>query len=140
MSEQTLMLIKPDAIGRRLGGTILARVEEAGLRVVRLKQVQLSPAEARRFYRVHESKPFFDGLVEYISSGPLWAVVLEGDGAIGRLRDLMGATDPAAAEPGTLRRAHGIDLRRNAVHGSDGPGTAAEEIGFFGLTQARDGA
>jgi len=140
MSEQTLLIIKPDATARRLGGTILARVAEEGLEVARLKMVRLTPGDARRFYRVHEGKPFLEGLVEYMASGPVWAVVLEGPEAIRRLRELMGATNPAAAAPGTLRARYGESLTRNAVHGSDAPATAAEEIAFFGLTLERDGA
>lgn len=139
MSERTLLMIKPDAIARRMGGTILARVAEAGLEVVRLKMVHLKPEDARRFYRVHAGKPFLEGLVEYISSGPVWAVVLEGPEAVRRLREMMGATDPAVAAAGTLRAEFGESLRRNAVHGSDAPETAAEEIAFFGLTLERDG-
>ena len=138
MIERTLLMIKPDAVERGLIGEILGRVEAAGLRVARLKLVALEPAEARRFYRVHAGKPFLDGLVEYMSSGPVAAVVLEGEGAIARLRATVGATDPAAAAPGTIRREFGLDLRRNAVHASDGPQTAAEEIAFFGLTLRRD--
>ena len=99
----------------------------------------LAPAEARRFYRVHEGKPFLEGLVEYMSSGPVAVVVLEGEAAIGRLRGIVGATDPGGAAPGTIRRDLGIDTRRNAVHASDGPQTAAEEIAFFALTLRRDG-
>jgi nucleoside-diphosphate kinase len=139
MNQQTLLIIKPDAIGRNLGGRILARIEEAGLRIVRLKMVRLSAAEARRFYHVHEGKPFLDGLVAYMSSGPAWAAVLEADEAIPRLRALAGATDPAEAPPGTIRRDFGEDKRRNSVHASDAPATAAEEMAFFGLTLAREG-
>jgi nucleoside-diphosphate kinase len=137
--EATLLMIKPDAVARGLIGAILGRIETAGLKVRRLKLVALEPAEARRFYRVHEGKPFLDGLVDYMSSGPVAVVVLEGETAIGRLRGLVGATDPAAAAPGTIRRDFGIDVRRNAVHASDGPQTAAEEIAFFALTLRRDG-
>src|SRR5512137_2962011 len=100
--ERTLLMIKPDAVERGLTGAILGRVEGAGLRVARLKLVALEPAEARRFYRVHEGKPFLEGLVEYMSSGPVAAVVLEGEGAIARLRATVGATDPAAAAAGTI--------------------------------------
>lgn len=139
MDQQTLLLIKPDAIARGLGGKILARAEAAGLRVERLKMMRLERAEARRFYHVHEGKPFLDGLVEYMSSGPVWGVVLAADDAIRRLRDLVGATDPAQAVAGTLRRDFGQDVRHNSVHASDGPATAAEEIAFFGLGLRRDG-
>ncbi|MBD3237299.1 MAG: nucleoside-diphosphate kinase [Candidatus Eisenbacteria bacterium] len=136
--QKTLLMIKPDATERALGGRILARVEEAGLRVERLKLVRLRDAEAREFYRVHAGKPFLEALVAYIASGPVWAAVLSGEDAIARLRELVGATDPARAAPGTLREAFGCDLRRNAVHASDGPESAAAEIGFFGLTEERD--
>jgi len=139
MAERTLLLIKPDAVGRRLTGKILARVEAEGFTIVRLKLMRLTPQEARRFYAVHEGKPFLEKLVAYVSSGPLCAVVLEGEGAIGRLRALAGATDPAQAAAGSLRREFGLDTTRNAVHASDGPATAAEEIAFFGLTLARHG-
>jgi nucleoside-diphosphate kinase len=134
MVERTLMMVKPDAVERGLVGRILSRVEEAGLRLRRLKLVALAPDEARRFYRVHEGKPFLDGLVAYMSSGPVCAAVLEGEDAIRRLREIVGATDPAQAAPGTIRRDFGVDLRRNAVHASDGPATAIEETRFFGLT------
>jgi nucleoside-diphosphate kinase len=137
--EETLLMIKPDAVARGLIGAILGRIESAGLKVRRLKLVALDPIEARRFYRVHEGKPFLDGLVDYMSSGPVAVVVLEGETAIGRLRALVGATDPAGAAPGTIRRDFGIDTRRNAVHASDGTQTAAEEIAFFALTLRRDG-
>jgi nucleoside-diphosphate kinase len=136
--EQTLLMVKPDAVERGLIGKILGRLEDAGFRVARLKLVALDPAEARRFYRVHEGRPFLDGLVEYMSSGPVAAVVLEGEGAIARLREITGATDPSRAAPGTIRRDLGLDVRRNAVHASDGPQTAAGEIAFFGLTLRRD--
>jgi nucleoside-diphosphate kinase len=137
--EQTLLMIKPDAVERGLTGAILGRVEAAGLRLRRLKLVALGPDEARLFYRVHAGKPFLEGLVEYMSSGPVAAAVLEGEGAVGRLRELVGATDPALAAAGTIRRDFGIDVRHNAVHASDGPQTAAEEIAFFALTLRRDG-
>jgi nucleoside-diphosphate kinase len=137
--ERTLLMIKPDAVERGLTGAILGRVAAAGLRLRRLKLVALAPDEARLFYRVHAGKPFVEGLVEYMSSGPVAAVVLEGEGAIGRLRQLVGATDPALAAAGTIRRDFGIDLRQNAVHASDGPQTAAEEIAFFALNLRRDG-
>jgi nucleoside-diphosphate kinase len=128
------MMIKPDAVGRNLAGRILARVEEAGLRPVRLRMVQLGPEEARAFYRVHEGKPFLEPLVAYMSSGPIVALVLEGDNAILRLREVVGSTDPAKAAPGTIRRDFGVDIQSNAVHASDSPGSAEEEIRFFGMT------
>jgi nucleoside-diphosphate kinase len=128
--EQTLMMIKPDAVARNLVGRILARVEESGLRVTRLRMRHLKPEEARAFYRVHEGKPFLDSLVAFMSSGPIVVGVLEGEGAIVRWRELMGATDPARAAAGTIRKDFAESIERNAVHGSDAPETAREEIAF----------
>jgi len=136
--ETTLLLIKPDAVGRNLIGRILARVEAKGLAVRRLKLVKLTPAEAGEFYRTHAGEPFYEALLEFMASGPICAVVLEAEDAIGRLRRLAGATDPAAAEEGTIRRIFGLDGRRNSVHASDSPASAAEEIAFFGLTLDRE--
>jgi len=140
MPEETLLMVKPDAVGRGLTGRILARLEAEGFAIRRLKMVRLSPAEVRLFYAVHAGKPFLERLVEYISSGPLCAVLLEREDAIARLRQLAGATDPAEAAPGTIRREFGLDKTRNAVHASDGPGTVAAEKAFFGLTLSRDAA
>jgi len=137
--QQTLLMIKPDAVSRGMAGRILARLEAEGFSIRRLKLVHLQREEARRFYAVHEGKPFLEGLVEYISSGPLCAVVLEREDAIVRLRALVGATDPAAAAEGTIRKEFGIDRTHNAVHASDAPETAAVEIAFFGLTLSREG-
>lgn len=131
--EQTLMMIKPDAVERNLVGRILERVEGAGLRIRQLRMVHLSPEEARAFYRVHEGKPFLDDLVAFMSSGPVVAGVLEGDNAVARWRELMGATNPANAAPGTIRADFALGLEKNSVHGSDAAGTAREEIAFFGL-------
>lgn len=131
--EQTLMMIKPDAVGRNLVGRILERIEASGLRIVRLRMVQLQPEEARAFYRVHEGKPFLDDLVAFMSSGPVVAGVLEGEGAVARWRGLMGATDPAKAAPGTIRADFALGLEKNSVHGSDAVETARDEIAFFGL-------
>lgn len=129
--ERTLLILKPDAVQRGLIGRILARVEEAGLRIVRMEMVRLTPERARAFYRVHEGKPFIDDLVGYMSSGPVVPVVLEGESAITRLRDLMGATNPKNAAAGTIRAEFAIDIQTNSVHGSDSPQSAAEEIPFF---------
>jgi nucleoside-diphosphate kinase len=137
--EQTLMMVKPDAVTRNFVGRILARVEESGLRVARLRMVHLRPEEARAFYRVHEGKPFLDALVAFMSSGPIVVGVLEGEDAIRCWRELMGATDPAKAGPGTIRRDFAENIERNSVHGSDAPGTAREEIAFHGLTLALKG-
>jgi nucleoside-diphosphate kinase len=132
--EQTLMMVKPDAVARNLVGRILARAEESGLRVVRLRMVHLQPQEARAFYRVHEGRPFLDALVAFMSSGPIVVGVLEGDDAIRRWRDLMGATDPAKAAAGTIRKDFAENIERNSVHGSDAPETAREEIAFYALS------
>lgn len=132
--QQTLMMIKPDAVRRNLIGQILARIEGAGLMVRRMKMVQLSPAEARAFYRVHEGKPFLDDLVAFMASGPIVVAVLEGEDAISKLAAIVGPTDPAKAPPGTIRRDFGLDLEKNSIHRSDAVETAASEIEFFGLS------
>jgi nucleoside-diphosphate kinase len=131
--EQTLMMIKPDAVERQFVGRILDRVERSGLRVARLRMIHLKPEEARSFYRVHEGKPFLDSLVAFMSSGPIVVGVLEGENAVVRWRELMGATDPAKAAPGTIRRDFAENIERNSVHGSDAAETAREEIAFYGL-------
>lgn len=136
--ERTFTMIKPDAVARGHAGAILARMEAAGFRLRALKMVKLSPDEARGFYHVHAGKPFVEDLVAYMSSGPVVAAVLERENAIGELRRVVGATDPAEAAPGTLRRDFGVDKSHNAVHASDGSQTAAEEIAFFGLTLGRE--
>jgi nucleoside-diphosphate kinase len=131
--QQTLMMIKPDAVQRNLIGRILERVESAELRVVRIRMVHLLPQEARRFYRVHEGKPFLTSLVSFMSSGPIVALVVEGENAVPRLREVVGATDPAKAAPGTIRKDFALSIERNSVHASDAEETAREEIAFFGL-------
>ena len=130
-SERTLSIIKPDAVARGLIGEILRRFEAAGLRIVGVKLLHLSLEQARAFYAVHKERPFYPGLTEYMSAGPILVSILEGEGAIIKNREIMGATDPAKAAPGTIRREWGRDVEKNAVHGSDGPQTAAWEIGFF---------
>jgi nucleoside-diphosphate kinase len=127
------MMVKPDAVERNLIGQVLARVEGAGLRIARLRMVHLKPEEARRFYRVHEGKPFLESLVSFMSSGPVAVLVVEGEGAIARLREVVGATDPAKAAPGTIRKDFALNIERNSVHASDAPETARDEIGFFDL-------
>jgi len=129
--ERTLSIIKPDAMGRNLIGEILKRFEAAGLKIVAGKLVRLTPERARAFYAVHKERPFFEGLCVYMSSGPIFVSVLEGEGAIMKNREIMGATDPAKAAPGTIRKDFGKDVEQNAVHGSDGAETAATEIAFF---------
>lgn len=131
MVERTLSIIKPDAVARNLIGEILRRFEDAGLKVVAARLLRLSLEEARAFYAVHKDRPFYSSLTEYMSSGQILVSVLEGEQAIQKNRDLMGATDPAKAAPGTIRNMWGTDVEKNAVHGSDGPETAAWEIAFF---------
>jgi nucleoside-diphosphate kinase len=129
--ERTLSIIKPDATGRNLTGAINAMIEAAGLRIVAQRRVRMGRAEAERFYAVHRERPFFSELVETMTSGPVVVQVLEGENAIAKYRELMGATDPAKAEPGTIRKMHAKSVGENSVHGSDGPQTAATEIGQF---------
>jgi nucleoside-diphosphate kinase len=131
MSEVTLSIIKPDAVQRNLIGEILRRFESAGLKVVAGKLLRLSPEQARSFYAVHKERPFFASLCAYMSSGPIFVSVLESENAIAKNREIMGATDPAKAAPGTIRKDCGTDVEANAVHGSDGSETAAAEIAFF---------
>jgi nucleoside-diphosphate kinase len=129
--EQTLAIIKPDAVSRGLVGVILARVEAQGFRVRALKLMQLSKPAAQEFYQVHAQRPFYESLTTYMSSGPVVPMLLERDNAIQSLRDLMGATDPQKAAPGTIRHDYGENIERNAIHGSDAPATAAVEVAFF---------
>lgn len=124
-------MIKPDGVERNLIGAVLARIEGAGLRIVALRKLRLTKAQAEGFYAVHRERPFFQSLVEYMSSGPIVAAVLEGDNAIARWRDLMGATNPANAGDGTIRKDFALDVERNTVHGSDAQATAAQEIPYF---------
>ena len=130
-SERTLSIIKPDAIRRNLTGKIRARFEKAGLRIVAQKRLRLSRAQAEKFYAVHKERPFFDDLCSFMTSGPVVIQVLEGDNAIARNREIMGATNPAEAEEGTIRKDFAQSIEANSVHGSDGPENAAEEIAFF---------
>lgn len=131
MSERTLSIIKPDAVAKNVVGEIYARFEKTGLRVVAVKRTQLTRAEAEQFYGVHKSRPFFNDLVEFITSGPVMIQVLQGDNAIQKHRDIMGATDPKQALPGTIRADFADSIDANAVHGSDSPETAAQEIAYF---------
>ena len=129
--ERTLAIIKPDAVQRQLSGKILARLEAEGFVILGMKMVYLSKMDAQRFYYVHRERPFFDSLTSYMASGPAIPVLLQRENAIQHLRDLMGATDPAQAATGTIRREFGIDVEKNAIHGSDSPASAAWEIPFF---------
>jgi nucleoside-diphosphate kinase len=129
--ERTLSIIKPDAVAKNVIGQIVSRFEGAGLKVAAAKLVQLSQAEAEAFYAVHAARPFFKDLVSFMISGPVFVQVLEGEGAILKNRDLMGATDPKKAEKGTIRADFADSIDANAVHGSDAAETAAQEIAFF---------
>jgi nucleoside-diphosphate kinase len=131
MSERTLAIIKPDAVARRLVGRIIQRIEDGGFQIRAMKRVHLSKHEAEGFYAVHRARPFFGSLTAFMSSGPAIVMVLEGPNAIATWRALMGATDPAKAEAGTLRKEFAESIERNATHGSDAPETAAYEIGYF---------
>ena len=134
--EQTLSIIKPDAVGKNVIGRIMDRFESAGLKIVACRMMHLSREQAETFYAVHRDKPFYGELVEYMISGPVIVQVLEGVGAIQKNRDVMGATNPADAAPGTIRAEFAESVQANAVHGSDGPVTAQQEISyFFDLTQ-----
>ena len=129
--ERTLAIIKPDATKKRIIGKIIARIEEEGFTIVRMKLVHLTKDEAKGFYIVHKDKPFYDGLCEFMSSGPVVLMALEAENAIKLWREVMGATDPAKAAPGTLRHTYGFSIERNAVHGSDARDTAEWEIAYF---------
>ncbi|RME58723.1 MAG: nucleoside-diphosphate kinase [Caldilineae bacterium] len=129
--ERTFVIVKPDAVQRGLIGEIISRFERRGLKIVGMKFMQVSEELARKHYAVHEGKPFFDGLIQYITSAPVVAMVLEGTNAIAAARKTMGATKPTDAEPGTIRADFGLEIGRNLVHGSDGPETAAFEIGLW---------
>jgi nucleoside-diphosphate kinase len=130
-TERTLSIIKPDATRRSLTGRINAKFEEAGLRIVAQKRIHMSREVAGRFYAVHEGRPFYDELCEFMASAPVVVQVLEGEGAIARNREVMGATDPAEAAANTIRKEFAISKGENSVHGSDAPDTAAQEIAFF---------
>lgn len=130
-SERTLSIIKPDAVRRNLTGAINQRFEEAGLRIVAQKRIQLTRAQAEAFYGVHKERPFFNDLCTFMTSGPIVVQVLEGDNAIARNREIMGATDPAKADKGTIRADFAENIEANSVHGSDAAGTAAVEIPFY---------
>lgn len=129
--ERTLSIIKPDAVAKNVVGQICSRFEQAGLRIVAARMMQLSRTQAEGFYAVHRERPFFKDLVEFMISGPVMVQALEGDGAIQKNRDLMGATDPKKAAKGTIRADFAESIDANAVHGSDSPETAAVEIGYF---------
>jgi nucleoside-diphosphate kinase len=129
--ERTLSIVKPDGVSANVIGEVYRRFEQAGLAIIAARMLQLSQREAEGFYAVHRERPFFADLVRYMSSGPVMVQVLEGENAIARNRDLMGATDPKKAAPGTIRADFATSIERNVVHGSDGPDTAAREIAYF---------
>lgn len=128
--ERTLSIIKPDATARNLTGKIIAKLEEAGLRVIAQKRVKWSEAQARKFYQVHEQRPFYNDLVAFMTSGPIVVQVLEGEGAVEKNREVMGATNPQEADAGTIRAEYAENIERNSVHGSDSAENAAAEIGL----------
>ncbi len=127
----TLAILKPDAIEKRLGGKIIAQLEEAGFVIRASRLIRLSQSEARAFYEVHRERPFFESLVAYMTSGPSMPMALERDDAVAKLRSVIGATDPAEAEPGTVRSLYAESKERNAIHASDSPENAAREVAFF---------
>ena len=129
--EKTFAIIKPDAVSRNMAGKILTRIEENGFQIIAMKKLWLSKKQAEGFYAVHKDRPFFDSLTNYMSSGPCMAMVLQKANAIASWRKLMGATNPANAESGTIRKDFAVDLEKNSVHGSDAPETAAYEISYF---------
>jgi len=129
--ERSLVLIKPDGVKRGLPCVILSRLENDGLKLVAIKMLQMDKQLATKHYAVHAQKPFFSGLVDYITSGPIVAAVFEGEGTVARIRKIMGPTDPKKAEQGTIRGDFGIDIEKNTIHGSDSPETARDEIALF---------
>ena len=129
--ERTFAIIKPDAVKKGVTGQILSKIEAAGFTVRAMRMIHMSKKEAEGFYYVHQARPFFGGLTDFMSSGPCVVMCLEADGAIKKWRDLMGATDPAKADPGTMRKEFGASIDNNATHGSDAPETAAFELGYF---------
>ena len=131
MTQRTLAIIKPDAIGKGVAGQIIARVENAGFKILAAKMIHMSQAEAAGFYAVHRARPFFQSLCDFMTQGPCLPMVLEGENAIQRWRELMGATDPVKAAAGTIRKDFAASIEANAIHGSDAAETAAFEIGYF---------
>ncbi len=129
--ERTLTILKPDAVSAGRGGAILAHLEREGFRFAGIRRLRLSGEQARAFYAVHRERPFYEGLVRFMTEGPVFVAALERENAVAHLRQTMGATDSRKAEPGTIRNLHGTDIERNAIHGSDSPENAAKEIAFF---------
>lgn len=131
MKERTLSIIKPDGVSRQLSGEVIRRIEEAGLQILAMKMIRMNKSQAMGFYKVHEGKPFYESLTDFMSSGPCIVMILEGEEAIQKYRTLMGATDYRKAEEGTIRKAFASDIEKNIVHGSDAPETAEDEIQYF---------
>ena len=131
MTQRTLAICKPDSVSAGRAGAILARLEQEGFRLRGVKRLRLAPEQAREFYAVHRERPFFEGLVKFMTEGPVIVAALERDDAVAHLRQTMGATDSRKAEPGTIRNLHGTDIERNAIHGSDSAKNAAREVAFF---------
>ena len=129
--QKTFTILKPDTVSSGKAGAVISEIEKAGFRIRSMKMLHLTTAQAQGFHYVHKERPFFGSLVTFMTEGPIVAMVLEADNAIERLRKVMGATDPAKAENGTIRKLFGTNIERNAIHGSDGPETAAFEIGYF---------
>ena len=129
--QRTLTILKPDSVNSGKAGAIISEIEKAGFRIRAMKIIHLTEAQAQGFYHVHKERPFFASLVKFMTEGPVVPMILEADNAIEKLRKVMGATDPAKAETGTIRKQFGTNIERNAIHGSDGPETAAFEIGYF---------
>ena len=138
MAQRTFSIIKPDAVGKGDTGAILAEIEKAGFKIVAIKKASISVAQAKGFYHVHAQRPFFNDLCSFMASGPLFLMVLEKNNAIADLRKLMGATNPANADAGTIRKLFAESIERNSIHGSDAPETAAEELKYFFTTQELD--
>ncbi len=131
MTQRTLSIIKPDAVQRNLQGAILKMIQDSGLKIVAMKMLRLSKEEAGGFYFVHQDKPFFDSLTDYMSSGPIVVSILEGENCIDKYREIMGATNPENAQEGTIRKAYALDIEKNSVHGSDATETAQVEMAYF---------
>jgi len=129
--ERTYLMVKPDGVQRNIAGEVISRFERRGFKIIGLKMFRITKEQAENHYGEHVGKPFFTSLVDYITSGPVVAMVIEGRNAVSAARDMMGATDPLNAAPGTIRNTYGIDLGRNVIHGSDSPASAAREIGIF---------
>ncbi len=131
MKQQTLTILKPDTVARRNVGGVIARLEQEGFEILAARRLRLTVDQARAFYAVHKERPFYNSLVDFMTSGPVWVMALERDNAVEHLRKVMGATDSAKAEKGTIRAQFGTNIERNAIHGSDSPENARIEVGFF---------